>query len=509
MVPHNAPRLFSIAAILCSILFTVQHIHAQDCEATVTIKLENIKGGLYPGRKVTLISHVDGKTWVQAANEKGEATFTVLCGEMFDVKIANYTRKAEIESSKGGITKHTFTYESNMLEKEKLFAMSPAEIAEVDKYFTSSTDTTVVKTAVMPSPKINPDYYALVQVAIRNITGGPLENETMWIKGRKRKNTVQIQTDKTGRVIAWLPKGDEYDISFKYNESYYQTDCSYSKGTSDIRMNFSYLGSKEIERRRKIEAERIAAEEKRLKEEKERFEKRCAAAGLTLEECHKREKESYLRGEIGISDTVVNLVFKRNKWDDMLVVCDVTGSMNPYVAQVAMWYRLSILQKNKIQFVFFNDGDDIDDDLKKIGATGGIYYTASTNIDSLDRFVSRVQARGCGGDAPENNMEALIKGVKMATPFKELVLIADNNAPVKDIRLLPSFHVPVHIIVCGSDYSAVLPDYLKVAWKTKGSVHTVEEDIVSLARLSEGQEITIGGKAYKIMGGEFIQLTGL
>ena len=51
-----------------------------------------------------------------------------------------------------------------------------------------------------------------------------------------------------------------------------------------------------------------------------------------------------------------------------------------------------------------------------------------------------VQLKGYGGDCPENNMEALIKGVKQATPYKELVMIADNYAPVKDIELLKNFN---------------------------------------------------------------------
>jgi hypothetical protein len=407
------------------------------------------------------------------------------------------------------MTKHTFSYEPNMLEKEKAFAMSPAEIGDVDKTIAAIPDTVSLKTAVMPPPKIHPEYYALVIVAIRNISGAPLENETLWISGKKRGKVVKGATDKNGRLITYLPKGDTYDINFRYNNSYYSTECSYSKGTSDHKLNFSYLGTKEIERRRKIEAERIAAEEKRLKDEKERFEKRCASLGLTLEECHRKEKEKYLRGEIGLSDTVISIALNRNSWKDMLIVCDVTGSMNPYVAQLAIWFRLNYLKEQNLQFVFFNDGDNLEDHLKKIGNTGGIYYSKTKSVDSLDYFMSRVQASGSGGDAPENNMEALIKGMKMAKPFKELVMIVDNNAPVKDIKLLSSFHTPVHIIVCGTDDGWIEPDYLKIAWKTKGTVHTIEDDITSLARLSEGQQITIGTNTYKIMGGEFVRLTGM
>jgi hypothetical protein len=36
-----------------------------------------------------------------------------------------------------------------------------------------------------------------------------------------------------------------------------------------------------------------------------------------------------------------------------------------------------------------------------------------------------------------------------------------------------------------------MDDNLKIAWKTKCSVHTIEEDVISLAKISEGKEITI------------------
>jgi hypothetical protein len=102
-------------------------------------------------------------------------------------------------------------------------------------------------------------------------------------------------------------------------------------------------------------------------------------------------------------------------------------------------------------------------------------------------------------------MEALIKGVDQAKPYKELVMIVDNNAPVKDIELLKDFDRPVHIILCGArDF--ILLDYLLIAWKTKGSIHTIERDIKEIASMSEGETIEVQGINYKIMGGQFVRL---
>lgn len=480
---------------------------AQDCLSTVVLELKNIKGGFFRGQKVTLTSKVDGKNYSGNSNDRGEATLNVPCNEMYDLTIANYTKKVEVESPKGGTVKSTFSYQADMVEQQKRAAMNSTEQAAVDEKFKSLPDTTLMKSPIMEPPKTLPDYYAMAIINIRDLSNKPLENETVNITGRKRIKTIKGVTDQNGRLIVYLPKGDTYDLHFRYHKNFHSTESAYSKGSSSIKMGFSYIGTRETEKRMREEKERLLAEEKRLKEEKDAFAKKCRELGLPLEECFRKEREEYLRGLMsGHTDTVIMKVLRRNPWPEKLIVCDVTGSMSPYAAQLAMWYRLNFAKEKNLQLVLFNDGDNKNDDQKIIGATGGIYYSASEGIDSLDHFMSHVQSMGWGGDAPENNMEALIKGVKMADPFTTLIMIADNHAPVKDIRLLQSFSQPVHIIICRFGKNNVHPHYLKIAWKTKGSVHTMEEDIISLARLSEGQQVNVGGVTYRIMGGEFIRI---
>ena len=491
--------------LLGSFLLNFVLAQAQGCESTITIKLENNRGGYFPNQKVTLTSRADAKVYSATSNANGEAVFNVPCLEMFDVFISNYTKKMEVEAKEGGRATYTVSYAYDMIQKQKAFAMNDTEKAAVDKFFSMLPDTTVMSTSVMPPPRTMMEYYGWTVIDIKDIKNKPLADEPLVITGRKRQKSIKGKTDKSGRLLVYLPKGDTYDVNFKYHKNYFTSDVDYTKGTTDIKLQFGYLGTKEVERRRKEEADRIAEEEKRIREEREAFEKRCAELGLTLEECHKRETEKYLISLSETSDTVVNHVLNRNKWTGKLIVCDVTGSMDPYAAQLALWYRLNYLKDKEMQFVFFNDGDNKPDERKVIGKTGGIYYTPSKGIDSLDAFMGKVRARGYGGDCPENNMEALIKGTKMAKPFKELIMVADNYAPIKDITLLSSFTTPVHIILCGSN-GDIHPDYLKLAWKTKGTVHTMEEDILILSRISEGQQVKIGGVTYKIMGGEFINI---
>jgi hypothetical protein len=61
----------------------------------------------------------------------------------------------------------------------------------------------------------------------------------------------------------------------------------------------------------------------------------------------------------------------------------------------------------------------------------------------------------------------------------------------------------VRVILCGVRYYPN-PAHLYIAWKTKGSLHTIKEDITKLAEMKEGESITVMGKSYKILNGKFV-----
>lgn len=206
------------------------------------------------------------------------------------------------------------------------------------------------------------------------------------------------------------------------------------------------------------------------------------------------------------NDTTVSAVLNRNKhWDKMLIHCDLTGSMSPYSAQLFVWHRLNI-DKNKVQhFVFFNDGDMTPDDQKKAGKTGGIYYSKADNFDDLQKIAYECMSNGSGGDAPENDIEAMLEGFKKCKDCKDIILIADNWANLRDYEFINKIDRPVRIILCGTQFG-INKQYLDLARATKGSIHTIEEDIENLMDLKEGQEITINGHAFVIENGRFTQV---
>jgi hypothetical protein len=216
--------------------------------------------------------------------------------------------------------------------------------------------------------------------------------------------------------------------------------------------------------------------------------------------------ETVVYGLSSFEDSVVFKTLNRNKWGEMLIVNDWTGSMYQYGAQAVLWHRLNFANNNVKYFVFFNDGNKKLDRQKRVGNTGGIYYAKPDSVEYILKVMKLVAKRGSGGDIPENNIEALLKGIKLFKGYDELVMIADNKAGVRDMALLDKVTVPVRVILCGANTNQPIhPHYLEIARKTNGSIHTMEEDIIGLQSLNEGQKINILGIEYIVKKGKLVE----
>ncbi len=201
-------------------------------------------------------------------------------------------------------------------------------------------------------------------------------------------------------------------------------------------------------------------------------------------------------------DSTVSNVFRRQKWAKAMILADVTGSMYPYTGQLLIWLKLTMTDKVQRQFVFFNDGDAKTDAEKVIGKTGGIYKIVTADYNEVLKTIEKAMVNGSGGDAPENNIEALLAAERNCVSCDSVVMIADNWAPVKDISLLGSIKKPIKVVLCGV-YDKIHTDYLNIARKTGGSLHLMEQDIYELSKMKEGELIEIKGTKYRITDGLF------
>lgn len=206
---------------------------------------------------------------------------------------------------------------------------------------------------------------------------------------------------------------------------------------------------------------------------------------------------------------IIKVLDRNKKWKNCLVATDVTGSMAPYLGQFLYWHKLNLNAKDKNdKFVFFNDGDNMSDNLKNTGMVGGIYTLETKNYPELLTALLEAQQNGGGGDMPENNFEAALKGLQEFPESEGIIMIADNWATPRDMELISKIKVPIHFIICGTR-CGVNPAWLELVYKNGGSIHTIESDIERLSKLKENEELVIGPQTFVLKSGKFISKTSL
>ena len=212
-----------------------------------------------------------------------------------------------------------------------------------------------------------------------------------------------------------------------------------------------------------------------------------------IKECRKNLRDS----------SIIKILERNKKWKNIAVTADLTGSMAPYTAQLVLWFKLKTSDQRIKELVFFNDGDMKPDHSKVVGSTGGIYHEKAANYNQVRKLALTTIQNGCGGDGPENDIEALYYTMQNTENIDEYILIADNSAPVKDFSLLHKLDKPVRIILCGT-YYGINPQYLEIALKTGGSVHTMESDLEDLIQKKEGEEFTFMREKFRIQNGSVV-----
>jgi hypothetical protein len=179
-------------------------------------------------------------------------------------------------------------------------------------------------------------------------------------------------------------------------------------------------------------------------------------------------------------ETVPETFSRHSEWKNLAVVNDWTGSMYGYGAQVLQWHLQNLKRSGITSLTLFNDGDEKPDSKKRIGETGGIYSEKAENIKKIIALFYLVMLRGSGGDIPENDIEALLRA-RETFSNSNLILIADNNACIKDIELVQQMGKPVKIILCGIEKDRLInPDYVTLAKITGGGIYTIDDDIENI-----------------------------
>ncbi len=210
-------------------------------------------------------------------------------------------------------------------------------------------------------------------------------------------------------------------------------------------------------------------------------------------------------------------------WEGVAVVTDVTESMTPYLEEVLIWHALNLRQtaegkSSGAAYLFFNDGDSKAASAKQIGRTGGLYGCEGLENDLplvVQTMQQAIQNGLGGGEPPENDLEAVLHVQQKKAAVTEIILIADSYSNVRDMALLTQIEKPVRVILCGVDETNnfyknldadVNEQYLTIAHRTGGSLHTLKSDIWNLSEKKEGEIVHIGHSKYILKNRQFVRL---
>lgn len=389
---------------------------------------------------------------------------------------------------------------------------------------------------------------ALFNCVFEDLEGNKVGGERFWLENIKTKERYPATTNAYGIAQILVPLGESYTISTPHNPAFATREAILAPDQDLLIQTIVYQDLTEAQwRARKAEQAAAAARRDSIAQaEQQRAlaqlqEIRDAKAEQRWVEDVVRDHEPLpikrtlrirkaVRAKVTDYQTQVTnrpkyaeemrhpilAVFERNRhWKGKVVVTDVTQSMEPYLDEVLMWHLLNAQQGEAVQHLFFNDGDRRPEADKAIGQTKGFYTCQSKALDSVLACMATAVAAGDGGAPPENDLEALLYGVQYHAAGKEFILIADSHSPIRDIELLGQLNVPVRIILCGAEarnrrYRHLKPDvneqYLDLARRTGGSIHTLHQDLLHLGQLPEGEQVQVGRFWYLLRHGHFIKL---
>lgn len=481
-----------------------------ETEALFVLILKNKKGQVWKNLDVWFVQSSIKKCYKGTTNSKGQVKFLLPIGYDYTVNFehdANY-RTITVPKMPYLNQKKGFTYTSNYMNIKE----------------TVRNDTVFQNVPLSQEPTLN---RALIQVTVVDLDNEPLEDESVYLQGVDKVYTAKTNID--GKAALMIPKGGYYAVNFEYRDSLEILHFEKGNYTRKDKIQYKYIGSKAIKRRilqRKFEAElwdslarldvfrdSLAASRslfsgfssKLFHNDKDVFDKIKKRAA---EDKKKLDENPKFFEQVG--DEIAAAMYRnRGRWKNKIIVTDLTGSMYPYLDQILSWHLLDYNSSTNNQYLFFNDGDKTPDNKKIIGQTGGFYYSNGENLENLTAKMLETMKGGHGSDSPENDIEALLNAIdRRKTNRTEIILIADNHSDIKDIELLYQLKIPVRVILAGADFG-VNEQYLELAFKTKGSVHTLEEDLETLYELNDGDYIKIGRFQYRVYKGKFLQMYGM
>jgi hypothetical protein len=211
-----------------------------------------------------------------------------------------------------------------------------------------------------------------------------------------------------------------------------------------------------------------------------------------------------LENDVDSADRFISPIFERNsfKWNKHVIVCDWTSSIYRFAADIVEWAETHQNNEKTRGFVFFTDCDSLGEPVSKTGRPGAMFEPSGLSPEELRKtMIEALRNSQNNKDWQENDLEAILYAQNNHPEVEEIILIADNANPVRDYKeLVFDVKKPVRIIVCGNTEDkrvALQPDYWKLARKTGGSIHLIDQDLYNISRLKVGSIVRVDKYLYQ------------
>ncbi len=218
--------------------------------------------------------------------------------------------------------------------------------------------------------------------------------------------------------------------------------------------------------------------------------------------------DQVLSGKFGADSTSFRAL-ERNKsrWRNVVLVCDATTSMYPYVTQLLAWFRKNEHNTAVKGIVLYTDCDSLGRQTEGI-APGKFFVSRRRDVASLlPLLLAAARNTTANADRDENVAEALLFAQHQFPEAQTLVLVADGRSGMKDRARLLALTKPVAVVQCGAPDEVELAfqlDYWNLARQTHGSLHTLEDDLKNVDRLPDDTWVRVGKQYYRYRRGRFV-----
>jgi hypothetical protein len=483
---------------------------ASDKEALVGLAVTDFQKNPLPNMPLWVWDKKNNQYWQGKTDERGEVFFLLPVNQAYTVNL----------NGESDYRKFTIPKEKKLSKTFKVVCMS-TRISETER-----NDTIFQQLAPGQMPTMEK---VLVQIKLFDFDNNPLPGERMFYVAKKTKKVYVAVSDRQGRATLMLPKGDTYVVNSEVFPAITSKTYEDRPSSRTSTLELQTFSTAEFKRRELERARFLAQRDSILAVQRSRDSQQLANrpdinfylqhfyGKGDFQQLEKRvlevvqKEQTAIKGDPNYYQTngqEIKAMLHRNKaqWKEKRIIANIDCSMYQYIDELLVWNYTDEQEKNGNHYWLFNGFQNkhkgiVDDHHRR-----GIYQVQQNNVEGFCKTIDKIVNFQCGGNRLENVVEALTIGAQGMRPEEELLFIADNYSDVSDLHRLNELTQPVNVLLTASTYG-INEQYLEIAYRTGGSVHTNYEDIPKekLQSLQDGERLKIGIHQYRFMKGRFLK----